>query len=404
MEQSKASCGRQKVEVRQTRVKTQGCLWMRIWALGFWLGCLVLPLAQTEPVLLYSHGDPSAEEQYSLELMNRARANPAAEGVRLAGATDPYITQAMSQYGINKASLIKAFTNYPPRPPAAFNPKLLQSSRGHSADMAAHGFQGHVSSDGRTFPMRIQAVGYSNAITLNEALYAYAQSPYQGHASFLIDWGVPSLGHRIAMLNYIGAVYSEVGIGLVRASSRVGPWVLTHDYAQGRQRFLLGVVYSDKDRNGFYSVGEGIQGVTVSPDAGSYYAITSASGGYAVPLSTNHVRIVVTFSSGPLKSSVASVVAWQGENLKLDLETAGAVVQSSAPPYLSVGPWTDAPDGSPFATMSVPSKNRAVLQSSPDLGHWINVATNMPTNGVVTFRRQRETNNPPQFYRAAVNP
>ena len=34
---------------------------------------------------LYSHGNPTAEEQYILELVNRARANPAEEGLRLAG-------------------------------------------------------------------------------------------------------------------------------------------------------------------------------------------------------------------------------------------------------------------------------------------------------------------------------
>ena len=31
----------------------------------------------------YTHGEPTADEQYVLELINRARANPAAEGERL---------------------------------------------------------------------------------------------------------------------------------------------------------------------------------------------------------------------------------------------------------------------------------------------------------------------------------
>lgn len=36
----------------------------------------------------YSIGQPTGEEQYHLELINRARANPSAEGARLASSTD----------------------------------------------------------------------------------------------------------------------------------------------------------------------------------------------------------------------------------------------------------------------------------------------------------------------------
>ena len=37
----------------------------------------------------YSIGDPSDEEQMYLEYINRARADPAAEGIRFANDTDP---------------------------------------------------------------------------------------------------------------------------------------------------------------------------------------------------------------------------------------------------------------------------------------------------------------------------
>ena len=36
-----------------------------------------------------------------LELINRARANPAAEGQRLAASTDPNITSSFTYFGVN---------------------------------------------------------------------------------------------------------------------------------------------------------------------------------------------------------------------------------------------------------------------------------------------------------------
>ncbi len=48
--------------------------------------------------------------------------------------------------------------------------------------------------------------------------------------------------------------------------------------------YLLGVVYADSNANGQYDVGEGVVGVTVTMDDGAYYTVTSASGGYALPL------------------------------------------------------------------------------------------------------------------------
>src|ERR1039458_148287 len=51
------------------------------------------------PLSLYSIGEPSAEETYVLELINRARANPPAEGLRLDTTTDPDISAAYTYWG-----------------------------------------------------------------------------------------------------------------------------------------------------------------------------------------------------------------------------------------------------------------------------------------------------------------
>jgi hypothetical protein len=68
----------------------------------------------------YSHGDPTAEEQYMLELINRARANPPAEGLRLQATTDPDILGAYSYFQVDLAKVVADFAGYVPRPPPGF--------------------------------------------------------------------------------------------------------------------------------------------------------------------------------------------------------------------------------------------------------------------------------------------
>ena len=58
------------------------------------------------------------------------------------------------------------------------------------------------------------------------------------------------------------------------------PPTLANHYNQ----FIVGTVWNDIDWDGMYDPNEGIGGVTVTPDSGTYYAITSNSGGYAIPV------------------------------------------------------------------------------------------------------------------------
>lgn len=55
--------------------------------------------AATAPQL-YSIGSPTKEEQLYLELINRARANPAAEGIRLAGTTEADVLSSYTYFGV----------------------------------------------------------------------------------------------------------------------------------------------------------------------------------------------------------------------------------------------------------------------------------------------------------------
>jgi uncharacterized protein YkwD len=289
---------------------------------------VVAPAYKSSPaapsaISAYTHGEPTADEQFMLELINRARANPAAEGLRLQATTDPNIVSAYQYFQVDLGKLVAEFAGYPPRPPLAFNANLITAARGHSRDMAEHDFQGHTGSSGSSFTDRIAIAGYSGWNAIAENVYAYSDSVPHGHAGFVVDWGVPSLGHRRNIMNFSAAdpVYTEIGIGIVHETSgttAVGPLVVTEDFGRrSGQYFVVGVVYQDTDHDGFYSVGEGIAGVTVSTSQGNY-AYTSGSGGYAVPLATISGSITVRAEGAALGAPQEYSVTLAGTNVKVD--------------------------------------------------------------------------------------
>src|SRR3954470_10237564 len=84
---------------------------------------------------LYSIGDPTNEEQYYLELINRARANPTAEGVRLATTSDANVLAAYGSFGVNLVLMQSQFLLIPPAPPLSMNATLSTAARAHSLNM-----------------------------------------------------------------------------------------------------------------------------------------------------------------------------------------------------------------------------------------------------------------------------
>ena len=57
----------------------------------------------------------------------------------------------------------------------------------------------------------------------------------------------------------------------------------------------MGTVWNDINGNERYDPGEGISNITVLPNSGTYYAITSDSGGYSIPISSEGTY-TITFS------------------------------------------------------------------------------------------------------------
>ena len=91
-------------------------------------------------------------------------------------------------------------------------------------------------------------------------------------------------------LNVLDTDFSEIGIG--SAGNAVSGKVV-QNFGDNGQIFLLGVVFKDVNGNKFYDPGEGITNVTIKPSQGSYYAVSSGSGGYAIPIEPFETRQVV---------------------------------------------------------------------------------------------------------------
>ena len=298
--------------------------------------------------LKYDIGDPSNEEQFYLEYINRARSDASAEAERLRDETTPSIVNAYSFFGINPDDIVDHYGWYVSNgcmaeqaQPLSFNPQLLAMSELHSQDMFDNGFQGHVSSQNPPAPLqagdrlgdRADRVGYDGG--LGENVFAYADSVADGHAGFAVDWGNttntssgcynPSFagdgmqnpaGHRISIHN---PNYKEVGIGVINGqTSQVGPQIVTQNFGNpGSSTFVTGVVYDDLNGNQFYDIGEGRSDVRVDIDGSAFYAISTESGAYSVPVDGDG-EYSVSFSGDDYQDFSTTAVVSGGRNVKVD--------------------------------------------------------------------------------------
>ncbi|CAN5505423.1 hypothetical protein BH10BAC6_BH10BAC6_09500 [soil metagenome] len=295
------------------------------------LSCLLLTAMSATAQTQYSHGDPTPDEQYMLELINRARANPAEEGVRVMDTDDADVQRSYQYWNINAASTKAAFASYAAKPPLAFHADCITAARRHTKDMVDNNFQGHDGTDGSDPFKRMNEAGFTGWSYAGENVAAYSSSVWFGHCGLIVDWGTQNqidLGHRTNILNIKNYTYTEIGIGISLTSGglqngTVGPYVITQDFGlrPGKQ-YIVGVVYSDKNNNKFYDQGEGLAGVRVQPASGStFYAMTSTSGGYAIPY-TGSGTITVNATGGPLGAPMTINVSATGGNVKADFVVA----------------------------------------------------------------------------------
>lgn len=258
----------------------------------------------------YNHGDPTDAEQVMLELVNRARLDPAAEAKR---------------FGISlNAGLPPGTIPASPQQPLALNPILIKAARLHSDWMLEEEVFSHTGAGGSDAGQRMRDAGFrfegswkwaENIAAGGVASSGFVASTVQRHEDLF-----RSASHRV---NLCDADVGLIGIGVLRGIFQTfDTAMVTQNFAASDaypEALLVGVVYRDKNKNGAYDAGEGMKGVRVKPRGNDWFAITSTSGGYAVPGGQEASDIVVEFSGGGMADTVLRKAKQQLTNAKVDV-------------------------------------------------------------------------------------
>jgi uncharacterized protein YkwD len=304
---------------------------------------------------LLSTGGPTDEEQYMLQLINEARTNPAAAEAQITNNLSPQVQATLQYYNVNLQAVQQTIANSTPQPPVAWNANLASAATAQSTYMAQNQVQSHIGANGSTPLQRIQQAGYTNVVSNNENAYAYSSSALQSMEAFLIDWGVPSDGHRIT-IQQPGVspqdAYRDVGIGIVQtpSNSSVGPEVVTQDFASqaNEQAQLVGVAYYDNSQTNFYQPGEGQGGLqidAVNLQTGQVASTqTWDSGGYELSLAPGQYQIIaslndqvfqttnVTVGNVNIEQDFVLTNSWQGGTRESAIAAAMPVVAPTPTP------------------------------------------------------------------------
>lgn len=282
--------------------------------------------AMAQPATIYSHGDPTGFEQYMLEMVNSARANPNAEAARL--GID--LNQGLPPGTIS--------TNA--KQPLAFHSLLINVARGHSDWMIATGIFDHTGVNGTSPTQRATNAGYTNPVAENIGYQSFPGAlDYGATTKDIHDALVRSFGHRVNLMN---GTFSVVGLGLRAGTFRgTNSFMGTQNFSSGGNSedagpFILGVCYSDLNSNGRYDPGEGIPSVRVDTSLGSRYAITSASGGYAIPILCEATNTVTNNLGFPVLTTPWSTVEPIDANFRAT--NTAASPQTNVLVYWSGGP------------------------------------------------------------------
>ena len=286
----------------------------------------------------YSIGDPTGLEQQTLEFINRARADAMMEAFRLKETDDPDVINAINYFEVELDLMVEQFGELTRRTqPLAFNERLIAAARLHSQDMLDNNFQGHESSSNPPSPNqpgdgvgdRVGRQGYVFS-TVAENVFSFGKSAWHAHAGFNIDWGDSGSGsvggmqdppgHRLS-IHHPG--YREIGVGLLEGSNTdVGPMIVTHNFgtqAGGGQPYITGVAWEDLNANGEYDPGEGLAGIEVVVEGERFMGVTTASGGYAIPVSGNGDHVVHFSSEDSGQPDWSTTVRVEGSaNRKVD--------------------------------------------------------------------------------------
>lgn len=268
--------------------------------------------------------EATAREQLLLELINRARLDPAGEAAR---------------YGIDLNQGLAAGTiAATPKQVLAFNPLLNDAADQHSQWMLDSDTFSHTGAGGSTPGDRMTAAGYAftGSWTWGENIaWSGSTGGISGDAA-VVDHHMNlflSPGHRV---NILGTSFREAGLGCLTGSFTSGgttynALMTTEDFAKsGTKVFVTGVTYNDADNNDFYSIGEGAGGRSVQLLQNGVAAVTTQSGtagGYALG-STLSGTVEIQFSGGGLAAVMGAAVTLGTSNLKIDLVDGNTILSN----------------------------------------------------------------------------
>lgn len=262
-------------------------------ALAIALFCSPLPGADKKGVYVAPDPEPTPEETLILEYINRGRADPPAEGARIASAGRKYT-------GIDLKMFRKEMDQIKPSAPLVFNLDLLKAARRHAHYQILNG-QGHDEIPGKKGftgkdpGERVKVVGYGYQ-GVAENVFVDGRSPWHAHGEFIVDRGddgtggmQPGRGHRV---NVFGDTFREYGGSYLPHSSKAS---VTQVFGtRGGGRFAGGVAYVDRNKDGFYDIGEGMGGIQMT--GGGKTVKTWKSGAYCLAIGRGKVAITAAYN------------------------------------------------------------------------------------------------------------
>ncbi len=299
---------------------------------------------------------PTAQDQYMLELLNRARLNPQAEADRLLGGN---LNEGLAAGTISTA----------PKQAVAFNLNLFNAAQGHSQWQLANNTFSHTGANGSSSAVRATAAGYTWKATGENIAWKGTTGAVdltsfvaEQQDDLFVDTGIANRGHRTNMLN---PNYREVGISAVTGKFTSGGTaydsvMTTQDFgtdSKNPNAFLTGVVYTDAVKNDdFYTVGEGLGNITIDAvgNGQTFTGTSMTAGGYSLSLApgTYSVSFRGDFNSdGVIDTSAARSVTIGSENVKVDFasDTFAAAAPPPAAPPAAVPPATPPAAAAPAA-------------------------------------------------------
>lgn len=271
-------------------------------------------------------------EQLVLEMINRARLDPAGEAKRLGFSLNE---------GLRAGTLTASA-----KQPLAPSDDLTDAARGHSRHMIAVDKFAHDGIGDGTIGSRMTAAGYvftgswtrgeniafnGTTGTLNGTAFAI-----KNQNDLFIDEDYAGRGHRV---NILDDDFKQAGIGHATGAYRIegtsyNSAMLTTDFAAtGTDVFITGVTITDRNSNNFYDIGEARAGVRVVIESGATIlgrAVSAAAGGYAAAIDPTSGPVEVTFSGGDLASSVSAIISSAAKNVKVDLAGTSEILSSAS--------------------------------------------------------------------------